>query len=61
MEINSIDISCGDEDFLPLVGKRETSYSRRWTRSCLNAERKLAFLSAVCLANISLLKNSDPR
>lgn len=51
---------CGrNEDFLPLVGKMETSYSRRWTRSCLNSKIKLAFPSAICLSNISLLKNSN--
>lgn len=61
VEIKSIDISCRNGDFLPPVGKIETSYSRRWTRSCLNSKRKLAFLSAICLSNISLLKNSHPQ
>lgn len=60
VEIKSIDISCRNEDFLPLVGKTETSYSRRWTRSCLNSKRKLAFLSAICLSNISLLEEFKP-
>lgn len=59
VEIKSGDMSCRIEDFLPQVGKIETSYSRRWTRSCLNSRRKLAFLSAPCLLVISL-EGSQP-
>lgn len=59
VEIKSGDISCRTEDFLPRAGKIETSYSRRWTRSCLNSRRKLSFLSVLCLL-IIILEGSQP-
>lgn len=59
VEIKSGDISCRTEDFLPRVGKIETSYSRRWTRSCwILGENWLFCLLFACLS--SVLKDPNP-